>query len=88
MVEQRDATIVMLVADRGPGVPLGQEARIFEKFHRLEQHHGIAGSGIGLSISKGIVEAHGGAIGVEQRPGGGAVFRMTLPIAGPPAAEQ
>ncbi|MBP1464138.1 DUF4118 domain-containing protein [Candidatus Chloroploca sp. M-50] len=70
------------VRDRGPGVPDALRERIFEKFVRAaaaERH--AAGTGLGLAICKGLVEAHGGAIWVEARPGGGAVFAFTLPVA-------
>jgi two-component system, OmpR family, sensor histidine kinase KdpD len=68
------------VADRGPGVPQGQEERIFEKFHRGSSAPG--GAGLGLAICRGIVLAHGGRIWVERRDGGGSSFRFTLPIEG------
>ena len=66
------------VADRGPGVPAGREAQIFEKFYRGDGVREI-GSGLGLAICKGIVEAHGGTIWAENRKEGGAVFRFRLP---------
>ena len=70
------------VADRGPGLMPGSEARIFEKFQRGP---GAApGVGLGLTIVRGIVRAHRGEIRAEQRPGGGAIFRFTLPISGTP----
>ena len=66
------------IGDHGPGVPSGHEDEIFEKFYRGEGVREI-GSGLGLAICKGIVEAHGGSIHVENRQGGGAVFRIWLP---------
>jgi two-component system sensor histidine kinase KdpD len=71
------------VADRGPGLPPGEEERVFDKFHRASAAP-EAGVGLGLSICRGIVNAHGGRIWAESRPGGGAVFRFTLPITGTP----
>jgi len=70
------------VADRGPGIPQGAEGRIFEKFTRI----GGTGSGIGLglTICRAIVTAHGGRIWAENRPAGGAIFRFTLPLEGKP----
>ncbi len=68
------------VADRGPGVPRGDERRIFEKFYRARAD--VSGAGLGLAICHGIVAAHGGRIWVEPRDGGGAIFRFTLPIVG------
>ncbi|CAN5898839.1 sensor histidine kinase KdpD [soil metagenome] len=72
------------VSDRGPGIPPADAERVFEKFYRVHEGEG-GGVGLGLTICRGIVEAHGGTIRVLQRPGGGATFRFTLPAA--PAAE-
>jgi two-component system sensor histidine kinase KdpD len=76
--------ITVDVADRGPGLPSGEESRVFEKFYRTRDQEAGRGAGLGLSICRGIVEAHGGLIWAENRPGGGAVFRFTLPLAGIP----
>ncbi len=75
-----DNLIVIDVMDSGPGLPAGNEAQVFEKFYR-GSHAGIAGVGLGLAICKGIVEAHGGTLLAENRPEGGALFRITLPMA-------
>jgi two-component system sensor histidine kinase KdpD len=75
------------VADRGPGLPPGDEARIFEKFYRTRDQAPGAGAGLGLTISRGIVTAHGGRIWAENRPDGGAVFHFTLPLGGGPPAD-
>lgn len=75
-----DANFVTIeVADRGPGLPPGEEERIFNKFYRVEPQSGV-GVGLGLAICRGIVTAHNGRIWAESRPGGGALFRFTLPI--------
>jgi two-component system sensor histidine kinase KdpD len=75
--------VTVEVADRGPGLPEGDEERVFEKFYR--KHGGPeVGSGLGLAICQGIVRAHGGRMWAENRPGGGAIFRFTLPISEPP----
>jgi two-component system sensor histidine kinase KdpD len=79
----REGAVEVSVADRGPGIPAGEEERIFDKFHRLGDGSG-GGIGLGLAICRGIVLAHGGRIWAESRPGGGAVFRFTLPIEGTP----
>ena len=71
------------VADRGPGLPLGEEQLVFEKFHRGNKES-AGGIGLGLTICRGIVVAHGGRIWAENRGGGGAAFRFTLPLTGPP----
>ena len=76
--------VIVEVADRGPGLPPGEETRIFEKFYRSVGAPPGAGVGLGLTICRGIVTAHGGRIWAENRPGGGAVFRFTLPIDGTP----
>jgi two-component system sensor histidine kinase KdpD len=72
------------VADRGPGLPPGDEARVFDKFFRGRPGESDRGVGLGLTICRGIVEAHGGQISAANRLGGGAVFRVTLPLAGKP----
>lgn len=72
-----DAAVVA-VSDRGPGVPPGERVRIFERFVRLDDS--TAGSGIGLYLTRGLVEAHGGTIAVEDAPGGGSRFVVRLPM--------
>ncbi|MBK7864594.1 MAG: sensor histidine kinase KdpD [Archangiaceae bacterium] len=67
------------VADRGSGLPAGAGERLFEKFYRGPSR-GVSGAGLGLAICKGIVEAHGGRISAFDREGGGAVFRVALPV--------
>jgi two-component system sensor histidine kinase KdpD len=81
---EQGSMVVIDVSDRGPGIPEADAERVFEKFHRVHEHEG-GGVGLGLTICKGIVEAHGGTIRVLQREGGGATFRFTLPMgaAGP-----
>ncbi len=74
-----DGALRIEVADRGPGLPPGQEESVFEKFYRGRREGDPSGVGLGLSICRGIIEAHGGAISAANRDGGGAVFRVTLP---------
>jgi len=77
-------TVTVELADHGPGLPPGDEERIFEKFVR---GRGAAGGvGLGLAICRTIINAHGGKIWAENREGGGAVFRFTLSSAGLPPA--
>jgi two-component system sensor histidine kinase KdpD len=76
------------VHDEGSGIPLHQQKRLFEKFYRAQTGTNASGSGIGLAISKGLVEAHGGTIGVESGPGAGATFRFTLPLPAAAAADR
>lgn len=71
--------VTVCVADRGPGIPEAVRTRIFEPFYRLNHRAGTSGSGVGLAICRGFVEAQGGAIWVEEHPGGGACFCFTLP---------
>lgn len=68
------------VADRGPGLPPDDLQRVFTKFYRTPDATGRPGTGLGLAICRGIVELHGGTICAENRAGGGAVFRFTLPL--------
>jgi two-component system sensor histidine kinase KdpD len=78
----RDREVQVEIADRGPGIPAGEEARVFEKFHRGAREGSGEGVGLGLTICRAIVMAHGGRIWVENREGGGAAFRFALPIEG------
>jgi two-component system sensor histidine kinase KdpD len=71
--------VTVEIADRGPGIPAGAFETIFDKFHRLQPGARPSGVGLGLTICKAIVTAHGGRIWVENRPDGGAVFAFTLP---------
>ncbi len=81
-VEADAGAVVVAIADRGPGVCGGDEERVFQRFYR--GRHGRpsdTGSGLGLTICRAIVQAHGGRIWLENRTGGGAVVRFTLPVA-------
>jgi two-component system, OmpR family, sensor histidine kinase KdpD len=87
--------VILSVADRGPGVPLAEMTRIFDKFYRVQRRRsgGLAqgsvsaalpspaGSGLGLAVCKGLAEANGGHIQAELREGGGLVVSVTLPSA-------
>jgi signal transduction histidine kinase len=68
------------VVDHGPGIPVEQQNRIFEPFERFDPHSGV-GTGLGLPVSRRLAEVLGGRLGVESRPGEGAVFTLTLPLA-------
>lgn len=74
------AKVMLTVSDTGPGVPDDIAARIFEPFFTTKPHG--KGTGLGLSITHGIVQRHGGRIEVANRPEGGALFRVVLPING------
>jgi two-component system sensor histidine kinase KdpD len=77
-----DGHVLVQVADRGPGIPSGDQERIFDKFYRARPTGG--GVGLGLTVCRGIVQAHGGRIWARNREGGGAVFEFTLPLEGKP----
>jgi signal transduction histidine kinase len=71
----------IVVCDQGPGIAKHEQARIFDRFHRVcgSIAHDVKGSGLGLSIVRHIVEAHGGRAGVESKPGKGSCFYLWLP---------
>lgn len=73
--------IEISVQDAGPGIASVHVPHLFEKFYRADPAAAAGGAGIGLTISKGLVEAHGGRISVESEPGKGTTFRFTLPEA-------
>ena len=75
--------VLVRVSDRGPGLPPGEEERVFEKFHRAAAP-GVPGTGLGLSVCRGLVRVHGGTISARNREGGGACFEFTIPIEGTP----
>jgi two-component system sensor histidine kinase KdpD len=79
-----EGEVVLEIADRGPGLPAGEETRVFDKFYRGRTAGTERGVGLGLAICRGIVEAHGGRIAAENRPEGGLVFRIVLPFADKP----
>jgi signal transduction histidine kinase len=74
-------TVRTTVADQGPGIPPEQQAGLFERFYRIRSDNDTPGVGLGLAIAKGIVEAHGGSIGIESEVGSGTRVWFTLPSA-------
>jgi two-component system OmpR family sensor kinase len=81
---------VLEVADSGPGIPVDYRQKVFERFFRADESRGPRsggrqGTGLGLSIVKAVAEAHGGDVSVKDSPLGGALFRVRLPLAPPPA---
>jgi two-component system sensor histidine kinase KdpD len=77
---QTDREVQIEIADQGVGIPPQDLERVFDKFYRIQRPDNVVGTGLGLSICKGIVEAHGGHILAENRPGGGTVIRLILPV--------
>jgi two-component system, OmpR family, sensor histidine kinase KdpD len=78
-VARDDSTLVISVADGGPGLGTGEDTKVFQKFYRGPRSR-TGGLGLGLSIARQLVEAHGGQIVAQNREGGGAVFSIRLPI--------
>jgi two-component system sensor histidine kinase KdpD len=79
--------IAVEVADSGPGIPAGEEMKLFDKFYRLQREAAQSGVGLGLAICKAIILAHGGTISATNRATGGAIFRFELPAGEPPTVE-
>jgi signal transduction histidine kinase len=75
--------IKLQVADHGMGIPIREQSKIFEKFYRVGDPlvHNTKGSGLGLSLVRHIVQAHGGEVSVESAPGKGSTFTIALPLA-------
>jgi signal transduction histidine kinase len=79
---QRNGDVNLEVVDRGIGIPAKEHLKIFEKFYRVGDPlvHNTKGSGLGLSLVRHIVQAHGGMVAVESAPGRGSKFIITLPV--------
>ena len=79
------STVVVRVEDRGPGIPRDERGRVFEPFYRgpAAERNAAPGSGLGLSLVRHVVRAHGGSVHVEGREGGGAAVVVELPAAAP-----
>jgi two-component system sensor histidine kinase KdpD len=75
-----EGQVELLVTDHGIGIPPSSLPHIFDTFYRAPSGHGIAGSGVGLAICKGLVEAHGGTISAESVVGKGTTMRVRLPV--------
>jgi len=81
-VERRGESIAVSIADRGVGIDPSEQTLIFERFYRARQYGGdTGGTGMGLAISRSIIEAHGGEITVTSQPGKGSVFTFEIPVA-------
>jgi two-component system, OmpR family, sensor histidine kinase KdpD len=75
-----DDEVEILIEDHGIGIPSNDLPHVFDRFYRVQRPDSRPGTGLGLSICKGIVEAHKGTIMAENRPGGGTIIRIILPI--------
>jgi two-component system sensor histidine kinase MprB len=77
-VRLRDGELT--VRDRGPGIPDGERAQVFDRFFRADSARGLPGSGLGLAIVRQVTEGHGGTVTAEAADGGGALMRLRLPV--------
>ncbi len=80
---EKQGMIEVCVSDTGIGIPRELQKKVFERFYQVDSSltRRYGGTGMGLEIAREIMEAHGGEIKVESRPGGGSRFCFTLPIA-------
>jgi signal transduction histidine kinase len=90
---RHDGSVDVAVADTGPGIRAEHLPRVFERFYRVDEARSRddGGTGIGLAIARSVVEAHGGRIWAESRPGEGSTFTFELPVAssaGPSGSER
>ena len=83
-VAAADSEVRFAVRDRGPGIPLELQSRIFEPFERFDPHSGL-GTGLGLPVSRRLAEVLGGRLTVESEVGRGAIFTLALPLRAPGA---
>ncbi len=86
--ESRERSVVFSVTDTGPGISPEKQARVFDRYWQSSVGARQRGAGLGLSIAKGIVEAHGGRIWVRSVPGQGSEFAFTIPQAEPKVAQR
>jgi len=75
------SSAIIEVADRGPGIPEESAESVFEPFERLDRDASVPGTGLGLSVVRGVIESHGGTVAVIPRDGGGTIMRIALPLA-------
>ena len=75
-----NGTAILSVRDHGPGIPLEEQGELFQRYRRGSAAAGLGGLGLGLHVVRGIVEAHGGRIHVDARPGQGSTFTVELPL--------
>lgn len=80
-VARKSSHAILVVQDQGLGIPKSIQPKIFERFERAQASRNIGGLGLGLYISKSLVEAHGGTIALESQESLGAKFTISLPLA-------
>ncbi|MBN1191128.1 MAG: response regulator [Dehalococcoidales bacterium] len=81
-VKTEDGNLLIEVSDTGSGISYEEQTRLFQPYHRVEQdRQKFPGIGLGLAISKQIIEAHGGRIWIESQPGNGSTFSFSIPLA-------
>jgi signal transduction histidine kinase len=86
-LEQQQPHALIHVRDRGPGIPLKHQSRIFERFYRIdESRNRSGGTGLGLALVKTFVEGMGGTITVRSKPDEGSIFSVSLPTTPPSAS--
>jgi two-component system sensor histidine kinase GlrK len=78
-VRREEDTVIVTVADTGPGIPKEHAAVIFDKFRQVPGTGRLPGTGLGLAIVKHIIHAHGGTVWVKSESGSGSTFTFTLP---------
>ncbi len=88
-VGRKDGLVLVQVTDRGIGIPVDEQQRVFERFYRVDpaRSRSTGGTGLGLAIVKHVMDSHGGDIQVWSRPGQGSTFTLRLPDADAPAAD-
>ena len=79
-MKKMEQSILVTVEDDGPGIQESERERIFEKFYQIDSSHNGEGNGLGLALVKRILDLNGGTVRVENRPCGGAIFYISLPI--------
>ncbi|MCP2731198.1 sensor histidine kinase [Limnofasciculus baicalensis] len=82
-LDQQNEQVKIEICDRGRGIPLAQQSRIFERFYRVDENRAksIGGTGLGLSIVKTLIEGMSGSVTVRSQPEKGSTFTVTLPLA-------